>query len=140
MIRRPPRSTLFPYTTLFRSARLQPRLRRDRAWRRGLQPASPPALRAAGLRGFHERRLQVRRRARAEPRRLDAQGARVPVSDGVPKLLDWARRLQAIAQTGVAYEEPAPYDRERYEEVRHIASEMLASNGDVEAVETRLAL
>src|SRR3712207_7091074 len=24
MIRRPPRSTLFPYTTLFRSARLQP--------------------------------------------------------------------------------------------------------------------
>src|SRR5256885_12400633 len=25
MIRRPPRSTLFPYTTLFRSARLQPR-------------------------------------------------------------------------------------------------------------------
>ena len=64
----------------------------------------------------------------------------MPVSDGVPKLLDWARRLQAIAQTGVAYEEPAPYDRERYEEVRHIASEMLASNGDVEAVETRLAL
>src|SRR2546425_6233500 len=28
MIRRPPRSTLFPYTTLFRS--LQPALRRDR--------------------------------------------------------------------------------------------------------------
>src|SRR3712207_7295866 len=25
MIRRPPRSTLFPYTTLFRSARLRPR-------------------------------------------------------------------------------------------------------------------
>src|SRR3989449_6830121 len=34
MIRRPPRSTLFPYTTLFRSARLRegarPRLRRRR--------------------------------------------------------------------------------------------------------------
>src|SRR2546430_6635875 len=28
MIRRPPRSTLFPYTTLFRSFRLQPRERR----------------------------------------------------------------------------------------------------------------
>src|SRR2546430_15464497 len=27
MIRRPPRSTLFPYTTLFRSIRLLPRLR-----------------------------------------------------------------------------------------------------------------
>src|SRR5437660_9288280 len=30
MIRRPPRSTLFPYTTLFRSARLDDGLRRGR--------------------------------------------------------------------------------------------------------------
>src|SRR5216683_2633153 len=30
MIRRPPRSTLFPYTTLFRSGRAQPRGRRRR--------------------------------------------------------------------------------------------------------------
>src|SRR3712207_9588545 len=29
MIRRPPRSTLFPYTTLFRSAELRVRLRRE---------------------------------------------------------------------------------------------------------------
>src|SRR3712207_9249262 len=36
MIRRPPRSTLFPYTTLFRSSRLQ----RDH----GLLPARPPPL------------------------------------------------------------------------------------------------
>src|SRR2546426_1289818 len=36
MIRRPPRSTLFPYTTLFRSARrLGERARRARAARRG---------------------------------------------------------------------------------------------------------
>src|SRR6476660_10302380 len=38
MIRRPPRSTLFPYTTLFRSAKHRhsvPRqLERDHAWRR----------------------------------------------------------------------------------------------------------
>src|SRR3712207_6947157 len=37
MIRRPPRSTLFPYTTLFRSALQSPRLLRHlllRAWRR----------------------------------------------------------------------------------------------------------
>src|SRR5260370_18284096 len=33
MIRRPPRSTLFPYTTLFRSLRLQPRLQCPRACR-----------------------------------------------------------------------------------------------------------
>src|SRR5437868_12659975 len=47
MIRRPPRSTLFPYTTLFRSARLRHRppsktavSRRADGWRRsGLAPA-----------------------------------------------------------------------------------------------------
>src|SRR5256885_7808999 len=33
MIRRPPRSTLFPYTTLFRSRRVRPRRRHHRARR-----------------------------------------------------------------------------------------------------------
>src|SRR2546425_7875698 len=33
MIRRPPRSTLFPYTTLFRSHRSPPCLRSCRIWR-----------------------------------------------------------------------------------------------------------
>src|SRR5260221_8699758 len=38
MIRRPPRSTLFPYTTLFRSKRVRARLRRW-PWRQaGLKP------------------------------------------------------------------------------------------------------
>src|SRR5256885_3252003 len=36
MIRRPPRSTLFPYTTLFRSRRIEPR--RPAARRRGGDP------------------------------------------------------------------------------------------------------
>lgn len=58
----------------------------------------------------------------------------------VPKLLDWARRLQAIAQTGVAYGEPDVYDRERYEQIRRIAAEMLSSNGDVDAADAMLAL
>jgi ADP-ribose pyrophosphatase YjhB (NUDIX family) len=61
------------------------------------------------------------------------------VAGRVPQLLDWARRLQAIAQTGVAYEELSVYDRERYEQVRHIAAEMLGSNGDVDAIDARLA-
>src|SRR5256885_6849035 len=39
MIRRPPRSTLFPYTTLFRSA--QPPLRRRRRCRRRRVPRAP---------------------------------------------------------------------------------------------------
>jgi ADP-ribose pyrophosphatase YjhB (NUDIX family) len=62
------------------------------------------------------------------------------VTETVPKLLDWARRLQAIAQTGVAYEGTQLYDRERYEQVRQIAAEMLASDGEVSAVDGLLAL
>src|SRR6266498_2009319 len=44
MIRRPPRSTLFPYTTLFRS---RPR-RRQPAVRRGVRPPAPPPARRGG--------------------------------------------------------------------------------------------
>src|SRR5258707_8864132 len=40
MIRRPPRSTLFPYTTLFRSARLDEPV--DHLQRRGLAAAGGP--------------------------------------------------------------------------------------------------
>ena len=55
-------------------------------------------------------------------------------SPAVPKVLDWAQRLQAIAQTGLAYEEPTEFDRHRYEQVREIAAEMLAHpNGLAEA-------
>jgi ADP-ribose pyrophosphatase YjhB (NUDIX family) len=43
----------------------------------------------------------------------------------VSPLVAWGRRLQAIAQNGFAYGEPSAYDRERYEEVRRIAAEML---------------
>jgi ADP-ribose pyrophosphatase YjhB (NUDIX family) len=57
----------------------------------------------------------------------------------VPNLLDWARRLQAIAQTGVAYEDVSVHDRERYEQVRHIAAEMLASNGEVDPIDVLFA-
>src|SRR2546429_2357782 len=41
MIRRPPRSTLFPYTTLFRSCRLPPSSRRRAARRRRLCGGGP---------------------------------------------------------------------------------------------------
>src|SRR2546428_3876835 len=46
MIRRPPRSTLFPYTTLFRSAGGDHRLRVGRVRRR-----REPAAREGGVRG-----------------------------------------------------------------------------------------
>src|SRR3712207_7858023 len=54
MIRRPPRSTLFPYTTLFRSRRTRRRSperfrRRRRKAERGEIHAGQPARRAEGL-------------------------------------------------------------------------------------------
>src|SRR3989454_11745878 len=45
MIRRPPRSTLFPYTTLFRSRHVLER--RDRSPRRPIERASPEAAQLA---------------------------------------------------------------------------------------------
>src|SRR2546422_5036871 len=54
MIRRPPRSTLFPYTTLFRSRRRRPR-REDRDRR---QRARPPSRNRSAAR--HERRSTLR--------------------------------------------------------------------------------
>src|SRR3712207_7037486 len=50
MIRRPPRSTLFPYTTLFRSRRTD-RLGADRPRLPPARPAHPGAPGVRGLRG-----------------------------------------------------------------------------------------
>src|SRR2546427_6254495 len=49
MIRRPPRSTLFPYTTLFRSRARASRARQAQARRQDRPPhPQPPTLRASG--------------------------------------------------------------------------------------------
>src|SRR5256885_12931187 len=50
MIRRPPRSTLFPYTTLFRSARLERRSSRIHRFHRF------GSFLASGIGGSHERK------------------------------------------------------------------------------------
>lgn len=52
--------------------------------------------------------------------------------------LAWARELQAIAQSGLAWE-PREYDRQRYEQVRRVAAEMVADGGDADRVETIFA-
>src|SRR5690349_25019907 len=64
MIRRPPRSTLFPYTTLFRSSRATPRRRRPRPGRgrRGSPATASGAARPRGRRSEeHTSELQSRR-------------------------------------------------------------------------------
>src|SRR5690348_17983309 len=48
MIRRPPRSTLFPYTTLFRSSPLPRRLRALAAGRAALHVVTPSLVNAKG--------------------------------------------------------------------------------------------
>src|SRR5690242_21484239 len=67
MIRRPPRSTLFPYTTLFRSARARPRERRARPPEAACHraPRQRAELHASARR---RRRVAERRRARRGPR------------------------------------------------------------------------
>src|SRR5256884_6939324 len=63
MIRRPPRSTLFPYTTLFRSAADRFRRRHRRALRQPLRTAvaDPRRARARGARSEeHTSELQSR--------------------------------------------------------------------------------
>src|SRR3712207_8959801 len=51
MIRRPPRSTLFPYTTLFRSSPFRRRRERDAPSAGSSGPARRPAARRRGDRG-----------------------------------------------------------------------------------------
>src|SRR5215211_9319055 len=76
MIRRPPRSTLFPYTTLFRAARAQP---------------TPHALRVQGLGGVLAR--DDRRPPRGGPRVvLSPAAARCRAGARSPLLLQRARR------------------------------------------------
>src|SRR3712207_7846738 len=73
MIRRPPRSTLFPYTTLFRSRKSSRRRRSSKRWlaKRGLHGTGrsdlgredrddEPARRRPALRGDHRDRKSTR--------------------------------------------------------------------------------
>src|SRR3712207_9544150 len=98
MIRRPPRSTLFPYTTLFRSVpRLPAHRRRRRAERRhrhhvgGRLPALPPRPPVGrhcpdGVAGSPDiqpvDRLPTGTRTSAEPYQLDYAGG--PAASGRP--------------------------------------------------------
>src|SRR3712207_8492899 len=66
MIRRPPRSTLFPYTTLFRSCRSSwgPPPSACEAWPRGGRPAPLPPPRLSPPRRSHQGSPAFRRQSR----------------------------------------------------------------------------
>src|SRR3989442_6188889 len=120
MIRRPPRSTLFPYTTLFRS-HLGERSFRDSRWRASARtiPGPPPVLpkrraqgRAARETAPEQLRLAVRRdhllqiaagpsRAKVSPpRRVPGRGPREPalrhVADKAAATVDALHRIGSV--------------------------------------------
>src|SRR3712207_6852872 len=87
MIRRPPRSTLFPYTTLFRSGlrRPQPRAerRRGRGGAGGLAGGAAAARRRAlGPRAGRRRLLPPRQRRGAAPAPPEADRPRRQIGRG----------------------------------------------------------
>src|SRR5688572_31261291 len=84
MIRLPPRSTLFPYTTLFRSRRHHARRTADVAAARALRHRPPPGLlwrpRHRGDReavGAHPRRGGGRRRLDRKSTRLNSSHSQI---------------------------------------------------------------
>src|SRR3712207_9375547 len=64
MIRRPPRSTLFPYTTLFRSNKAHCRAERPCSLGRPQHPAVPHAPSPSNRRALHERQRGDRKSTR----------------------------------------------------------------------------
>ena len=52
-----------------------------------------------------------------------------------PQWLDWAQRLQAIAQSGLTYNQDNPFEVERFEAVSKIAAEMMTANSNLEEVQ-----
>src|SRR2546422_2845312 len=86
MIRRPPRSTLFPYTTLFRSLELEVR-----------QPADRESVEQILKGGRHLLGLinEILEIARIESGQLPLSPEPVPVGDAIQRVLDLARPLAA---------------------------------------------
>src|SRR5256885_11604527 len=102
MIRRPPRSTLFPYTTLFRSA--DRRGRRQYRRQPGLQRALRPALRLDGLRRSEEHTSELQSpcnlvcRLLLEKKKKNYENEHTPVAHGACAHLNSGAR----ADRGVA--------------------------------------
>src|SRR2546426_7394570 len=157
MIRRPPRSTLFPYTTLSRSQRSQPgcglfppqplRLRRVARAHQGPAPSAPrpPARRAAG--GRPDPRPgdppapPRRRRGHAHPKGVrDSRSADAERRRGrepnAPHRAGLGRRLGGARQPPRRPREPPPQqDRSRGERAAHPHD----SRGRLSAGATRLS-
>src|SRR3989449_10392224 len=111
MIRRPPRSTLFPYTTLFRSLRASRGSRaRQRIFRAGVGLAPARALAAALLaragaraRGGEHPARAAARAARDTPRPIVDQISRTPLESFHVQTAARRYRMHPGARPGGAY-------------------------------------
>src|SRR3712207_7972859 len=88
MIRRPPRSTLFPYTTLFRSAVVDVRGPHVERRRRGLEPEP----------GDDHREAREHQPVVLEPRRLDRAGDRAELEDRKSTRLNSSQRQYLVCR------------------------------------------
>lgn len=52
---------------------------------------------------------------------------RIPPGQTEPRLLDWGRRLAAVAQNGLYYSQSPGFDHVRYTQVRDVAAEVMAA-------------
>src|SRR3989475_7761877 len=95
MIRRPPRSTLFPYTTLFRSASFSghPRRYRPRGPRSSIRPRADEA-RALGDPTLSGERREILRRIHVEGEAGEHQDSRLEAAG--------ARRREVALERGLA--------------------------------------
>src|SRR2546429_1489521 len=98
MIRRPPRSTLFPYTTLFRSHARGNRHRSRRVW---LERGS---ARAAPRRRARRRRFRGRQ---AEPGRRRSEDTRLNSSHGYISYAVFCLKKKKITKKLLLHEESA---------------------------------
>src|SRR2546426_6851362 len=86
MIRRPPRSTLFPYTTLFRSSRRRQGQDRHDAERRNAahdERQTPPHVRRVGARLLHRLSQQARRLPRRDRKSTRLNSSHLVISYAV---------------------------------------------------------
>jgi ADP-ribose pyrophosphatase YjhB (NUDIX family) len=54
-----------------------------------------------------------------------------------PRWVAWARKLQAVAQSGLTYNSQNPFELERYHAVRDVACEIMAAYSSVDVAQIR---
>src|SRR2546425_1974734 len=129
MIRRPPRSTLFPYTTLFRSGE-EPGGEKRREPRRGQElppvgqrvqaPSVPDEYLPVAVVGAREPGLQAQTTAKGErPRLLRQEGVRAGLDEKATGALGGDRAAEPLARLDQRQFEGDPRSEEHTSESSH---------------------